>query len=47
MVCLADSRIEGNKGHSWEGAGDFHSHFAGFLISADGYTSPISVIGKK
>ena len=35
MVCLGDSRLEGNYNHSWEGAGDFHSHISGFLLSAD------------
>jgi len=35
MVCLTDSRIEGDKGHVLEGAGDFHSHISGFLLSAD------------
>jgi len=35
MVCLGDSRLEGNYNHSWEGAGDYHSHITGFLLSAD------------
>lgn len=35
MICLSDSRIEGDHNHGWEGANDFHSHISGFLISAD------------
>ncbi|KAL4217471.1 hypothetical protein ACF0H5_023921 [Mactra antiquata] len=35
MVCLSDSRIEGDHNHGWEGANDFHSHISGFLLSAD------------
>lgn len=35
MVCLSDSRIEGDHNHGWEGANDFHSHMSGFLVSAD------------
>ncbi|XP_045178837.2 complement C1q tumor necrosis factor-related protein 4-like [Mercenaria mercenaria] len=35
MVCLSDSRIEGDHNHGWEGANDFHSHMSGFLLSAD------------
>ena len=33
MVCLGDSRIEGDRGQG--GANDFHSHMSGFLVSAD------------
>ena len=39
MVCLSDSRIEGDHQHGWEGANDFHSHMSGFLVSADGNSS--------
>jgi len=35
MVCLGDSRIEGDKDLGVEGANDFHSHITGFLLSAD------------
>jgi len=35
MVCLSDSRIEGDWGHAVEGASDFHSHISGFLLSGD------------
>lgn len=45
MVCLSDSRIEGDHNHNWEGAADFHSHIAGFLISADEYSDPTEIIG--
>ena len=35
MVCLDDSRIEGDHQHGWAGANDYHSHMSGFLVSAD------------
>lgn len=46
MICLEDSRIEGDHGHSWDGAGNFHSHIGGFLISADPLpTDTAAIIG--
>ena len=35
MMCLGDSRIEGDHQHHYSGATDFHSHMSGFLVSAD------------
>jgi len=35
MVCVSDSRIEGDGNHAVEGASDFHSHISGFLLSGD------------
>lgn len=46
MVCLSDSRIEGDHNHGWEGANDFHSHMSGFLISVDPESEITSIIGK-
>ena len=39
MVCLEDSRIDGDHGPG--GANDFHSHMSGFLVSADRRSSSI------
>ena len=41
MVCLSDSRIEGDYQHGMDGANDFDSHMSGFLVSADRRSSPI------
>ena len=35
MVCLSESRIEDDYNHGIDGAQDYHSHIAGFLLSAD------------
>ncbi|KAL4239812.1 Complement C1q-like protein 4 [Mactra antiquata] len=35
MVCVSNSKIEGNANHAVEGAADFHSHLSGFLVSGD------------
>ena len=37
MVCVGDSRIEGHHQHSWGAAGDYHSHFSGFLVTPDNW----------
>ena len=34
MICIHESSIEGDKAPSID-AGDFHSHFSGFLVSLD------------
>ena len=39
MICAGTSRIEGDHGHIWEGAADYHSHFSGFLVAADRNTT--------